>query len=312
PILPLHQITVLFGEGGSLKSYFALVLSLIAKGCLWPNPAGLGLQPPAPANSGETLWLDYETDPDTFRYRLTRICNGHSLDKEKIRLRYLRCSIPLVDDLDRLAKEVRDKNIGLIVVDSMGMGAGGDINTQAVSTSFFMALRSLGRTALVITHEAKEQMIAKMFIRPKKTPFGSAYVTNEARSVWRVEKKQEAAQPEAYILLTHLKANDSPYSRALSYKVMFGDQATTFELSDACKIPEFEAKTVPLKQRIVNYLGEHGQSTFSELELLEPDTKVLAARLRELVRDGEIQELKGGHLRADKQYRLLYKELPFT
>ncbi len=318
PILPLKEITVLFGEGGSLKSYLAMLLCIGAKlGDKWPDMRALGLWPPSQANLCQTLWLDYETDQSTFTRRLSYLQKGHGLDP--LSLRYLRCSIPLMNDLDAVAKEIRNYNIGLVVVDSMGMAAGGDITTQAISSSFFLALRTLGRTSLVITHEAKDQIgIGKN----KKTPYGSVYVTNAGRSVWRVEKKQDIGQAEACVLVTHKKANDSAYSKPLSYRAVFGSiedpasgkrrqNSTRFSWLDPTQVAEFDAGTAPLKARILRYLGDNGETPFEDLLHLEENEKALASRLRELVRDEEVQEISRGKLRAQKSYRLLYKELPF-
>jgi len=319
PVLPLRDITVLFGEGGSLKSYLAMVLCMAARiGDKWIDARKLGLLPPTPENLCQTLWLDYETDQNTFTRRLAYLQRGHGL--ERVTLRYLRCSVSLMNDLDTVAKEVRDHNIGLIVVDSMGMAAGGDITTQAISSSFFLALRSLGKTSLVITHEAKDQM-GKFFAKGKKTPYGSVYVTNAGRSVWRVEKKQDIGQSEASILVTHQKANDTAYSKPLSYRVIFDTSvnpntnraqqvSTKFVWIDPTKVAEFDAKTTPLRVRIVNYLGENGQVKFEDLLGLEENAKVLRERLRELVKAGEVQELEDAQSKT-KEYRLLYKELPF-
>lgn len=320
PILPLKEITVLFGEGGSLKSYLAMILCIGAKlGDKWPEIRALGLWPPSQENLCQTLWLDYETDQSTFTRRLSYLQKGHEL--QPLSLRYLRCSIPLMNDLDTIAKEVRDHGIGLVVVDSMGMAAGGDITTQAISSSFFLALRTLNRTALVITHEAKDPM-GKIFTKGKKTPYGSVYVTNAGRSVWRVEKKQDIGQSEASVLVTHQKANDSAYSKPLSYRVVFGsveDQTTNkqrqvstrFGWIDPTQVAEFDARTAPLKARILRYLGDNGETPFEDLLHLEGNEKALASRLRELVRDEEVQEISLGKLRSQKTYRLLYKELPF-
>ena len=69
-ILEERQITLLYGESGSCKSYLALAIALSIQGA-WPY---LGLKP----EHGNVLYLDYETDEEEVDRRIGELCRGRN------------------------------------------------------------------------------------------------------------------------------------------------------------------------------------------------------------------------------------------
>jgi len=107
PILQEKQPMVFFGEGDSLKSFFATFLSVLVT--TGQTAAGLTPKP------GNVLYLDYETDIDTFWDRVNLITAG------------LGASIPdglyyrpmvgsLVDEAPGVGKLIAEKKIDMLVV----------------------------------------------------------------------------------------------------------------------------------------------------------------------------------------------------
>lgn len=195
PVLPLHQPTILFGDGGAGKGHLAMTLALISQLPWGDNP--LGLTPlEKPTNC---LYLDYESDRGDFERILSGLCLGLGIN---IGVKRLPMAAPLADYTEQLGNRISEDNIGLLVVDSLGLATGGNINDAESAIRFYSALRQLENiTTLIIAHNSKDPL------NKTKTVFGSVFFSNLARSVWEVKKSQEPDSPEMAVSLKHKKFN---------------------------------------------------------------------------------------------------------
>jgi len=75
PILPLKQPAVIFGDGGVGKSYLSLCLAVCAFLPWKNNPLGLTVR----EKGVKVLYLDWEADDNTVRWRLNRLKTGLGL-----------------------------------------------------------------------------------------------------------------------------------------------------------------------------------------------------------------------------------------
>lgn len=161
--------TIIFGDGGSGKSYVGMALA-----------AGMGL--------GRTMipginvlrqvtvgYLDWEMTAKTHRKRLETITGPLT---ERCRLAYIPCSAPLAHDVDRLRRMRREHGIDFWVVDSIAPACDGEPESAEVAKNFFNALRALGGGSLSIAH------ISKSNANSDQKPFGSAFWHNLARLTW--------------------------------------------------------------------------------------------------------------------------------
>lgn len=238
PLLPLGKPTVLFGQGGTSKSYLALAIAACVRLPWQDNPLGLEV-PEEPTN---VLYLDYETDRDEIGWRLKCLTKG--MGTPKTHIRYRRCAAVLSDDIQEIKKIVEDSNIGLVVVDSLGLACGGELKESQPAITLFGAIRQMKVTSLLLTHTTKPQEGSK-----DATPYGSAFFSNYARSVWEVRKVQELGADSMEVGLFHSKVNSSKMFQPIGFHIAFTDDMVTVKRRNVTDIPGF-AKKVPIKTRV--------------------------------------------------------------
>jgi hypothetical protein len=233
PIAPRGEPTVLYAPGGTGKSYLSLALALSIQ-------LGREIVPGIPpAMTGPVLYLDWETNAKTVKYRIRKIATGMGFDPPRIA--YRRCTAPLADDAEQLSVEIAKRGTVLVVIDSAGaaigsMGDYGDANEGALR--FFEAIRALGSdlTVIVIDHVKKPVFTKRGGPAPSDGPYGSVYKVNAARSVWEL---REAARGEDDVTcsLRHAKVNDSKIYRPITYRLVWSPEGqapetATFETAD--------------------------------------------------------------------------------
>lgn len=220
PILYLNHPTVIFGDYGSLKSLFSLATVYVVQLPYHDNNLGLITT----KETSRCLYLDYEDDAGSFRRRWSALERGFG--KGAMPILYRRMTGTLSDSIEQLQRIIHDKNISLIIVDSLGPAARGNLNDPEPAIRYHAALRQLGVTSLTLAHTAKDQLTKR------RTIFGSIFFTSLARSVWEVKAEQETGEDEAIISLKHTKANLSRLHPPLGYKFTFTDNSITVAKAD--------------------------------------------------------------------------------
>lgn len=254
PIAPLDKPTVLFGDPGSGKSQIATLLAVVMLLPWYDNPLRLK----APQKSHRPLFLDYESDPDDVRRFLKKLDVG--MDLGLASLFYRRCSMPLADDLEAIMNHCEKVQADCIIVDSMSLACGGDLNHMDVATSYFQALRKLKMTSISLAHTSKDRETQS------KTILGSVLFEAGARSVWEVRGQEEDESLE--IGLFHKKANLSAKSKPLGYRINYSQDALTVEWYDPKNVPEFVAR-MRVNDRILVALKNGKLSSVQLSESLE-------------------------------------------
>lgn len=195
PILPLHQPAIIFGQGGAGKGHVALTLAILAQLPYRDNNLQLTTQE-TPTN---VLYADYEADRGDFVRVLSGLCKGFD---QFVNIHRLAMATPLPDIIDQLKAEIKASNIGLLIIDSLGYAAGGNINDAETANRYNLALRQLENvTTLTIAHHSKDPLTKS------RSVFGSVFFSNYARSVWEVKRAYEPNSPDMPITLTHTKSN---------------------------------------------------------------------------------------------------------
>ena len=235
PVLAADGSTAIFGDGGSLKSYLALALGASL------NSGREIIKGMPPAVTRRVGFLDWEWSPHVHRRRLERLCGDDLPD-----LVYVGCKLPIRDERDRLRRVIREHQLEYLVVDSVGLAAGGEPESAEVVVQFFAAIRELGLDALLVAHVTKQDAKGSA-----DRPFGSAYWHNSARSTWYVKASPTVGGMSAG--LYHRKSNDGPLSSAFTIDVDFSTDRTRMTRGDIHAVPDLAAQ-LPIRVRIVEAL----------------------------------------------------------
>ena len=166
--LPKHHPSILFGDGGTGKSYLALYL------------AG------RMAEKGVSVMLaDWELCGDDHRDRLERL-----FPDGMPRILYARCEKPLDFEADRLRRVVKENGIQFSVFDSIAFASDGPPEAAEVAGRYFRAVRQIGGGSLHVAHVTNGE-------NADKKPFGSAFWSNGARATWYVKQDEASAGSDA-------------------------------------------------------------------------------------------------------------------
>jgi len=251
PFLIKNYPTVFFGDPSSSKSLTAQVLSAIMILPWYGNP--LGLKPPG--HSLKILYLDWETDEHTSRWSLACLANGMELGL--LDMDYRRCTLPLCHDTEAITQIISDCGIDITIIDSLGLAAGGELNSTESALNFWTAWRSLKTTSLILAH------VAKNGEDKKRSVYGNQYFTAEARSIWEIKKSQENDSNEMDVALFNRKP--PPFAKIHSPFGIHYEFGGDGEISDQIFISTSRPETI---DEFVKVLGTQKQVEL----LLKEDT----------------------------------------
>jgi hypothetical protein len=264
PIIRAHGSTVLFGDGSSGKSLLALA---IAAALQTGDGTHLELREVA---RRRVLFCDYEWDRHIHRERLAAIVGPEMPD-----VAYLRCDVPLHDDVDHVLAEVRRTESDYLIIDSASWAAGDEPESADSAKQFYGALRQIGLDALVTAHTTKLGADAK--------PFGSVFWHNGARMTWHVGGEQEIGDDNIRIGLVNRKNNAGRLARPMAWQVTFGDHIR-FERVEASSLASVAQKmSIAERSRAVLVAGSRTVADLAE-EFEAPVASVRVALDREVKR----------------------------
>lgn len=239
PMLYDRHPTLFYGPGDSGKSFLCLYFALLL--------AAGGSQNGLACTDWPVLWLDWELAPEDTDLRITMIKTGHPEFKTAT-LTYRRLAHPLADCLSEVKTTITEHACQVLVIDSVALAAGAELQAAETAIRFHAALRQLGLPTLLIGHTAKNA--------EEKTPFGSVFFFNLARSVWEVKKTQELESGDYTIGLYHKKNNLGPRRKPLGFHVSIKDTACTVQSCGLSDDPEL-SKGLPLADQIESLLKKH-------------------------------------------------------
>ena len=275
PLIPKNHLSLIYGEGGTGKSTLALFLSLLVATKDAVTNYGFTVNGDGSYN---TLYLDYETEQDTIGLQFKHLCNGLGM---KSPLFYRRCDLPLLQDLQNIKEIISSINANLVIIDSVGIACGADMNEAATANSFTLALRSLKTTNLLISHTSKDRT-------DRKTPFGSVYFFNNARNIFEVKKTQTEGDDFISLGLFHRNSNISKLHAPIGLKFIYTDDSITVKHENISEVEGFE-KELSLKQRIKNLLFQEGALTIKEIAgQLNAGEQVVRNALNVMNKKGEL------------------------
>lgn len=254
-----HQ-TLWYAPGGSCKSYLALFVALLASH--GHTQAGVG------AVQSPVLYLDWELNAATVGGRLKALQTGHPALSQFMPY-YRRCETPLLHEAPIIARQVAERGVQLLIVDSAAMACGGDLNSPDAAIGLQRALRMIGCSSLVLAHTAKNPPEGQ-----DRTAYGTVFFRELARNVWELQRA-EADNP-MQVLFQQTKNNFGPKAAPLGVQLTFSSGSVSIEGFDPTAEPAFEEK-LPVPARIRNLLEDGVLRTAREVaEAL--DIKLVTAK----------------------------------
>lgn len=233
PLIIKNQPIVFFGEKEVSKSTFACFLYI----CLllpWDdNPLALGVT----SNPVSTLYLDWETDAEIFKWTMKRIRKGHNLPSFPVTYRH--CEASLAEDIEDIQREIDKSKAKVIIIDSIGQAAGGDdLEKPKAAVDLYKALRKLhGITPILIGQTSKSPTK-----KGGKTMFGSTYFQYYARSIFEIVKStQQDSVDKIQVALFHRYSNYTSHHSPIGYTVNYTPSSIRLESNDV-SIADFMEK----------------------------------------------------------------------
>jgi uncharacterized protein DUF3854 len=267
---PKRHPAILFGDGGSAKSYTGLYL------------AGRLVQ------QGFTVALfDWELAGEDHRDRLERL-----FGKAMPMVYYARCERALVYEVDRLRRVVRERDIDYAVYDSIAFACDGPPESAEIASRYFRAVRQVGVGSLHIAHITKAD-------GGDQKPFGSAFWHNGARSTWYAQLSDSS--PDGRTLevgFFNRKSNLGRICPAAGFKIEFSNDRTLFSKTNPAENPDLATK-MTVKQRMQNLLRSGSVDKERVVEQLEISRDTLKKTIQRYPRLFVVNGEKVGLIQRD-------------
>ena len=237
PFIRKNAINIIYGAGGSGKSYLSVLFGLLVQS----GKSYAGLSP----DQGNVLYIDWESDPEDLNERLRAVKKGlvevHP-DIADIEFLYYRAKDKFINEEDTIADMIVENNIGLIIIDSFGGALAGEINDSEASMQLANCLRSLGVSILGIDHVSKSN---------SNSPIGTVYKVNLARNLWSVTSKVDEVNNEMEVVLKHTKTNSKKENpRVFNMKFHIDEQA--YNITDKVSINSLTNQNSRLLEELIH------------------------------------------------------------
>ncbi len=242
PFVADDGLTILFGIGGSGKSYMATLFAIVtALGIEIKHLDGLCAQ-----NPGAVIYVDYEGSRARLQMRIRGLLRGLDLDpdsftQETLPIYYIAGEgIPLKQQVMKIRKSFQDHDVKLLIIDSVAKASGGDITQQETVSAYTNTIDQIGASACIsVAHVTKAE--------DDKYPFGSAYWHTDPRLTWNI-KRAKLPNNALGVLLYNRKSNDDSLKPPWAFGLNFSGNAET----DTLKVTLNREDPDKLKDKIQN------------------------------------------------------------
>ena len=264
------RVSIMFGVGGSGKSYFALY-----------EAARL-------ASLGKTVaWVDLEEGEEEWEKRLFGIMGENDIQVAGDNLLYVSSNTLLSENLG-LAYKLRQAQVDYLFVDSAMQAVDSAKDEDSVGR-LFRWVKSIGAGCLIIAHVPHAD-------KDRKEPYGSIRWFNECREVYRVDAQDLDDQTGFTMTITDTKLKREPqrairmvFSEPYQLRISGGDPADV----------EASSKHLAVPQRIIQLL-RGGAMPRKEIyqALKDGDDKLsgrsLPATISRMIHRGQLVETEKG------------------
>jgi hypothetical protein len=291
PFVQLRNITLIHGAGGVGKSWLAQYLAVLLDAGV--SHSGLHVEP------SRVLYLDWETDESELAARVTMIRNGLGLEGTS-HIWYKSMYQGLANDIENLRAVVANRDIDVVIVDSIGSACAGEPESAEVVLRFSNALKSLRNNGLKVSsicidHNNKEGGL-----------FGSVYKYTEARIVYEVRKAQDPDQDKLMVGMFPRKANNGRMGKEVGFEFRFDATSMTVTRRDVHSSPELEQHLrVVDRIRAALSRGAMGVKQLTR-ELETPEKRVSESHVRKVLWEGQEKGLISKSDQRSKDGEVLY------
>lgn len=224
--LPQGVTTVLYGDGQAGKSIVGLSLALaVANG----QPFGGRWKV---KSAGPVLYLDWETSKEDHAFREKRLWASGQYGEERAHpVYYGRMNGSLAEQVERIQDFVTERNIILVVYDSLGWATGDELKEAGPAIRVMDASRQIGGTSLFLAHITKQESRQ----RGKEGPasiFGSKFFELAARYTWEMSATQDELDGSKALTLRNRKANGVRRSEPMAFRMEFETDRGPITLMD--------------------------------------------------------------------------------
>lgn len=274
PVIMKGVPNVIYGDKGVNKTTLCLaMLGLIQIG-VTDSTCGLI----ANENASIAL-LDWENNRELTDYTASRLVEGQTVPY--FELPYLRCSLPMSDDMERIGAFLYKHKANLVMVDSLGKAAGSDSHDSSgknAALRFFECLDRFqipGLTTLIIGQNAKDDA-------GKRSIFGSTYYTYYSRNIFRLQRsKDKPSDDEMRVALIHEESNFSTRSKPIGFRINYTKESISI-VQEAASVSEYMEGANQTKT-LLDFLKQ-GAKTVSaiatELNTSDNRTRSLLSKLK--------------------------------
>lgn len=265
PFLQEKSANIIFADGGTSKTFITLNMAI----ALAAGKPFLGFTPKRPI---KTLFIDYEDEAVTARYRINMLCKAPNINIDPLfaveNVKYHKPDGILAVSVSAIKKLVHMHNIELLLIDSLSSAAGSGLETPDSANAYFDALSKIGVTSLSIAHVAKSGTEQD----DQSHPFGSIFWTNRARNIWNIRGKEATAKdeldaiagiPAKHLGFFHRKCNSDRLQKPIGAKIYF---AGTYVLLEKENDIFFKGDSKTCRDQIVKFLREYGPSKRTNIE----------------------------------------------
>ena len=209
PFIANSGVTVLYGEGGLGKSLLALSLGLAV--CS-DHP----LFNVFPTRMGPVIYFDYEDDSVHHQRRLAALRKGAGIENTPYPLHHKTLVAKVNQAQSEMRQAVARTGAVMAIVDSIGMGRGGDAISAEDTIRLFRALRSFEVPVLAIDHVAKQERS-----KDEPLPYGSIYTVNSARLLWAAMPTDASTSSIKRLNLYNTKANHVARHKPMGIEIQY-------------------------------------------------------------------------------------------
>lgn len=200
PFIAAHGVSVFYGEGGLGKSLIALAMGMSV--C-----ADVPIFNVFPTQAGPVIYFDYEDDDRVHSQRLRGLMQGFEVDRLRYPFIHKRLVAKIAQAQSDMRKEIAAHDAVLAIVDSIGMGRGGDAVGSEDTIRLFRALRSFDVPVLAIDHLSQDAIRRSRRRWEDLVPYGSIYTVNSSRLLWGAIRASSSTATHQRMNLYNTKAN---------------------------------------------------------------------------------------------------------